>query len=471
MSQYQLLNDADLPALVEATLVVLEQVGVLCQNAELLEALAAWGAVVDRENEIARFPRTGVERFVEGLQTEYRRNGEPATPKPFPRLPSPALGTQVAQFVYDYKTGEKRPGNKQDFVDFIKFGDVLSGGHVGHCLLLAEVPPILEPLEAGLLLAEYAHEPGPPFAWNARQVEYLVEMGDILGRENWFTWGALCFAHPLRLDKDVADRFVPCVRSGGSAGFTAMPVPGMTTPITTAGFIVVSAAELISSWIAGRALNPHCPLYGSMWGGSLDMHTSTTTYSAFDGMRGAFATREFLRKWTGVVINAGGGEYCTAKHPGYFAAWEKAHKAMTIAAFTGEHPGIGQGMLEDGKTLCLVQLLLERELAEGVRLYSKPVDVSPETIGLDTILRVGFGLTGSYMDQDHTLEHFRDDTWLPETLDRSGYAGPEWEKRVLDRLQRKVEELLGAYRKPTDRDDRLAELRILVDRARRELLG
>ena len=470
MPQYELLNDADLLALTDATLGVLEEVGVLCQNAKMLDALEVWGAVVDRENEVAKFPRTRVEEFVAGLQSEFRRCDGDA-PRPFPRVGLPGLGTQVAQFVYDYKTGEKRPGNKGDFIELIKFGDVLSGGSVGHCLLLTDVLPLLEPLEAGLLLAEYAHNPGTPFAWNARQVDYLVEMGETLGRENWFTWGALCFAHPLRLDKDVADKFVPRVRAGGSAGFTAMPVPGMTTPVTTAGFIVVSAAELVACWIAGRAINPQCPLYGSMWGGSLDMRSGTTTYSAFDGMRCAFATVEFLRKWTGVVISAGGGEYCTAKHPGYFAAMEKAHKAMTIAAFTGRFPGIGSGMLEDGKTLCMVQLLLEREFARAHQFYSKPVEVSPETIALDTIIDVGFGIGKTYMDQDHTLDHFRDDTWLPEILDRSGYAGPEWEKTVLDRLQQKADELIAGYQKPEGREDQLARMREVVKRAQRELLG
>jgi len=468
MPQYELLKDVDVPALAEAALEVLEKVGILCQNGEILDALEEWGAIVDRENEVATFPRNLAERFVARLKDEF---GEPEdrAPRPFPRVGLPALGTQIAQFVHDYKKQEKRSGTKPHLIELVKFGDALQDGAVGHCLLLTDVPPIMEPLEAGLILAEYAHRPGPPFVWNTKQVDYLVEMGKILGQENWFCWGASCFAHPLRFDKDVADKFVPRVMGGGSAGFTAMPVPGMTTPVTTAGFIVVSAAELVGSWIAGRALNPQCPLYGSMWGGSLDMRSSIASYSAFDGMRCAFATYEFMLKWTGVTISAGGGEYCSAREPGYFAAWEKAHKAMTIAAFTGAHPSNGQGMLEEGKTLSPVQLLLEREVALGLQLYGKQVEVGPDTIALDTIIDVGFGIGKTYMNQDHTLDHFRDDTWLPPILDRSGYAGPEWEKAVLDKLQEKVDELIASYQKPEGREDKLAKMREVVERAKKEL--
>jgi len=295
-------------------------------------------------------------------------------------------------------------------------------------------------------------------------------MGNILGFDNWFNWGASCFAHPLRLDKDVADKFLRRAREGASVGFTQMPVGGVSTPITSAGFIAISAAEQLATWICGRALNPRVPLYGSMWGGSMDMATGTATYFALDGMRNALATAEFMGKWTGVHISPGGADYCSAKVPGYFAAWEKAYKAMTVAAFTGVNPGVGSGMVEDGKTLSPVQILLERELGMGIQLYSKQIEVTEETLALSTIVDVGFGIGTSYMNQDHTLNHFRDDTWLTPTIDRSGYNGPEWEQGVLDRLQDKVESLISGYQKPTGRDEQLAKMRAVVERARTELV-
>lgn len=469
MPRYELLKDADVPALAHATLSVLEKVGVLCQNADLLDALEKSGMIVDRTKEVARFPRELTEAFVEGLKKEV---GEPKadSPRPFPKVALPGLGTQVAQFIYDYREREKRPGNREDFIELVKLGDVLDDGVVGHCLLLTDVPPNLEPLEAAMVLAEYAHQPQGAFAWNIMQIDYLLEMGEILGIEHWYNWGATCFAHPLRFDKDVADRFVPRAQAGYGVGLTAMPVAGATTPVTTAGFIVVSSAELLATWIAGRAINRKVPLYGSMWGASMDMKTGATSYCAADGMRHAFAMAEFMRKWTGVEVHVGGGEYCDAKVPGYFAAWEKAYKAMTIAAFTGRHPNIGEGMLEQGKTLSPVQLLLERELRLGVQLYAKHVEVTPQTIALDTIIDVAFGLDRSYVGCDHTLDHFREDTWLPPIMDRSGYAGPEQEEAVLNRLQEKVDELIASYQKPEVDPDKLAKMRAVVERAQRELV-
>ena len=76
-----------------------------------------------------------------------------------------------------------------------------------------------------------------------------------------------------------------------------------------------------------------------------------------------------------------------------------------------------------------------------------------------------------YIDCDHTLAHFRRDTWLPPIMDRSGFAGPEQEQAVLDRLQEKVDELIAAYQKPEVAADRLAKMRRVVDRAAKALLA
>ncbi|MBC7288202.1 MAG: trimethylamine methyltransferase family protein, partial [Armatimonadetes bacterium] len=429
-------SDSEVEAIGEAVARILERVGILCQNQELLTALENAGAIVDREGERAYFPRSMVADYVERIRAKAsQQRGEDIVEFSPPGLPG--IGTQVAQLYYDYDSKQRRRGNKNDFITVIKLGDVLHGqGGVGHGLLLTDVPPMLEPLEAGMLLAEYAHNPGPPFAWNVRQVDYLVEMGQVLGLEQWFSWGAICFGHPLRFDRDVADRFVRRVREGHPTGLTAMPVAGVTAPVTAAGFVAMAAAEHLATWIAALALNPDVQLSGSMWAGSIDMRTGHVSYSAFDAMLYAFATVDFIERWCGIKIPVGGGEYCDAREPGMYAALEKAYKALLIAAFTGTHPGIGSGMLEEGKTLCPVQLLLERDLAGGLAHLGRPLIADEETLALELVEHIGLGFTENYLQADHTLAHFRDSCWLPQLIDRSGWAGAQTDEAVLASAQR-----------------------------------
>lgn len=470
MFQQSLLQESDVEPLAEGVFSTLERVGVLCQNEELLQAVEAAGARVEVEAERARFPRERQIEFVEQLRKErVAAPGEGHRSFTPPGMPS--LGGQIAQLFRDGEDASIRRGNREDFIAMMKLGEVLHGeSGVGHCLLLTDVPPLLEPLEAALLMAEYVSKPQPAFAWNVRQVDYLREMGEVIGRENWFSWGAICFAHPLRFDRDVADKFVRRVREGAATGLTAMPVAGVTTPVTLEGFIVVSAAEHLATWMAARALNPAVELSGSMWAGTPDPRTGQVSYSSHDAMLYGCAAVEFLRRWTGMEVTVGGGEYCSAKEPGLYAALEKAHKAMTIAAFTGRHPSIGQGMLDDGKVLSPAQLLIERDLAGGVQQYGRTAAPSGDTLAMEAIAAVDVGLGGSYFEQPHTLDHFRESLWLPALFDRSGWGGPEQEVEVVAKATRQVEELVASYQRREVDPDRLAQMRAVIEKARKELL-
>lgn len=466
------MRDHDVEALGDGVCRLLEQVGMKFQNETMLAALKEWGATVDDSTQIAKFPRRLLDRFVEDVRREYRRSGPDEAAVPFHAPDMPQIETQVAQYLYDYDAGERRPGKSEDYVEFIKLGDRLPGApDVGHCLLLTDVPPLVEPLEALLLQAEYAHRPQGVFAWNASQAAYLREMGDALGLERAYSFGAVCIAHPLRFDRAVADRYVMMIAEGHRGGLTAMPVAGLSTPITVEGFIVVSTAEQLGAWIAARAMNPKAPLGGSVWCGTPDMKIGHISFSNFDAMYYNVATVQFTRDWCGVEIVPSGPDYANAKRPGLYAVLEKAYKAMIVAAFTGAHPSIGGGMVDTGKVLSDVQLLLERDMTEGLQQFGRSIAATEERIGFPTILEVGTGDGASYFQSDHTALNFRSSLWLPELLDRTGWNGPESEARIMDRYRDKVRALTAEYQKPEGREGKLAAARRVVERARKELLS
>ncbi len=466
MFQTQLLRDEHVEPLAAAVCAVLEQTGVLIQQDELLQALDRLGARVDFAAQRARFPVPMTREYVASFRQQY--NG--TLHDRFAPPPRPRLDLQVAQYYYDWPTRRKRSGNREDFVALIKLGDVLHGeAGVGHCLLQAEVPPVLEPLYAALTLAEFARRPRWVYPMRADQRPYIEEMGAILGADDDFCcWTALCFAHPLRFDREPADRLVAQARAGVPVGLVAMPVAGITTPVTVEGFIAVAAAEVVAGWICGRAINPEVPLGGSMWAATVDMRTGQPSYSAPDAMYMAFAVCEFLRRWTGFPFPPGAGEYCDSAQPGLYAVMEKAYKAMMVAAFTGYHPGLGQGMLECGKTLAPVQLLLERDFVPSLDLYGGDVQPVSERIALPTIAEVDLGLETNFLQSDHTLRFFRQSVWLPELFPRAGWTGAGDELAILDRAQAEFEELLGDYRKPEGREDQLAAMRQVLKRAAKD---
>lgn len=470
MFQTHLMKDQDVEPLAEGVMSVLERVGVLCENDELCRALAEWGAEVDFERQRVRFPRRAVGEFVDGLRKEFSEQPH-SRGEAFGAPGLAGISTQVAQLYHDAETDETRSSDGAGFVELVKLGSVLHpDSPVGHVLSMTDVPPLLEPFRAGLLLAEWATIPGAPFVWRVDQVDWMIEMGHALGRENWFTWGAVCFAHPLRFDRDTVGKFVRRVREGTPTGLTGMPVAGVSTPVTVEGFVVVSTAEHVATWIACRALNPTVALSGSMWGGSVDMKTGAVSYSAPDAMLYSFAAVEFIRRWTGFRMPVGSGEYCDAKKPSLYAALEKAYKAMTVSAFTGQPASPGTGLIDEGKTMSAVQFLLDREFALATASLSRTLDPTPENLGLEAAFEVGIGLETNYLETQHTLRHFRDCLWLPRIIERVRWNGAETEARAIEAAKVKLRELIAQYRKPEDREERLAAMRQVYERAKAALL-
>jgi trimethylamine:corrinoid methyltransferase-like protein len=385
----------------------------------------------------------------------------------------PTLGTDIAPLYYDWPSRSRRGSNTPDFIRLLQLGEMLHGATgVGHCLTPTDVPPAIEPLHSACVMAEYVSKPVGVYCFRADQRPYLQEMADILGvGDQLLAWGAICFAHPLRFDREPAGRFVLMARAGVAVGLTAMPAAGVSTPITPEGFMAMTAAEQVAGWIAGRALNPAVPLGGSMWAGTVDMRTGTVSYSAPDAMYMAFCSIEFIRRWTGVSIPPGSGEYTDAKEPGLYAVLEKMYKAMMVAAFTGRHPGVGSGMLECGKTMCPVQLLLERDFLGSLDLFAHTIDPTPENLAFDTMLEVGLGFGRNYFESLHTLHSFRGNVWLPNLMARDGWRGGAQDETLLAKAQAQMTELVAQYRKPEDREEKLIRMRAVMERARHALRG
>ena len=470
MFERSLLTDGDVEQLGQAATTVLEKVGALYQNQHILEALDANGAKVDYARQVATFPKEMTREFLDAI----RKETPPADDSGHRRFSAPGMGGmfhQLSQYFYDYETRERRLGNKADYIQMIKLGDVLyreSG--VGQCMLLSDVPAPVEPLESTLLQFEYAHRPRGAYVQDVRQIDYLHEMEDISGVQDLVWLANVGFSSPLRLGKDIADRFVYAIKKGRPASLYVMTVSGAGTPVTVAGTIAACAAEFLANWMAARALNPDCGLGAGAWIATMDMRTGEASYSACDAMIRNFSVREFMRRWTGVHIGAGGAVYNAAKVPGLYSALEKAHCAMTVAAFTGSHTGVVSGHLDGGLTISPVQLVLDIEMAKALAHLGRPIEVNEETIGLDTMLAVGHAEDTNYMESEHTLRHFRSSLWLPEIMERPGWAGAETEERVLDKAQQRVNELIAAYEKPQVDEDMLAKLRAVVAKARKHLL-
>ena len=82
---------------------------------------------------------------------------------------------------------------------------------------------------------------------------------------------------------------------------------------------------------------------------------------------------------------------------------------------------LGAGLLHGSRIFSFEQLLMDCEIFDIIYQVMKGIEVSDETLALDTVHAVGPG--GNYLAQKHTRRHMRE-IWLPKYFDRRTYE--EW---------------------------------------------
>jgi len=473
----QLFSESDLDRLHEATLRVLERTGLRVYGDEFLAALARSGAQVDHAHRMVRFPRAMVEALIaERRRTPWQPLREREEPGPQLQL---GLSGVIAPFYYDYEHRLRRAATRDDLLDTIRWAevDLSPQREVDLAVTMVAVAPPVEPIVAYELLLEHTTRPGRAYTTDHSQIPFLVELATVYYGKPVFPRGPDFMTSPLTFGSRLAEHTAAAIRAGQrhfSCG--VMPICGGNAPMTVAGNVVISAAELLGMWLVIKALAPDAALSGGACNGIIDLRKGTPSFNAPEALLADLGVCElFNRRYGGGVTVAAGPDYIDAALPGIQAAYERTYRAMAIAAFVGEHFQLGgQGTLNAGQIFSPEQFILEQDLSEGLWRFGQGIEVSDETIGLETIAAVGAGEGKSFLDTEHTLRHFRE-TWFPRYLYRGVYMDDAAEhgrdREMLDAAHAHYRESIARYIPPALDDAKVKEMRRIVERARQAIGG
>jgi trimethylamine--corrinoid protein Co-methyltransferase len=116
------------------------------------------------------------------------------------------------------------------------------------------------------------------------------------------------------------------------------------------------------------------------------------------------------------------------------------------------------GYLDFGLTGSLAELVMVAEFIARDRRLLADIEVSPETLAVDVLVKVGPG--GDFLGQRHTSRHLRDSQWRPALLNRMSHD--RWlESGALDlteKARRKAGELVATHQAPPLAGDLVARI-------------
>jgi trimethylamine--corrinoid protein Co-methyltransferase len=140
--------------------------------------------------------------------------------------------------------------------------------------------------------------------------------------------------------------------------------------------------------------------------------------------------------------------------------------SIIMAALTGANLVHDVGYTGSGSQGSLYQLVMCDEIISMVKRFMRGITVDDEALALDVIDKVGPG--GHYLGEDHTMKHFKSETWFPTLINRMRYD--EWKNAagassMGDRVAQKMREILKNHEVPALPDDILKQIDDIIQKA------
>jgi trimethylamine--corrinoid protein Co-methyltransferase len=234
-------------------------------------------------------------------------------------------------------------------------------------------------------------------------------------RKRHYISAMLCTMSPLMLDGTATDAAMVWAENHVPIHITGMAQAGISGPVTTAGDLVVNHAETLAVVCIMQAYSPGAPVtYGSVLS-SMDPRTGSYMGGAPESTLLCSGAVQ-MAKYCKLPIHIG-GLGSGAKIPGIQASLENMSMAMDCARVGGEVVN-GLGVPDGSTLLSYEQFLLDHEIARMTIKIFKGFEVTPETLAVDLIKKVGIG--GSYLSQMHTMKHMKD-VMIPMLWDSDPY--------------------------------------------------
>ncbi|MGA9263030.1 MAG: trimethylamine methyltransferase family protein [Desulfobacterales bacterium] len=405
----QVINEAQIAQLHEATLDVLQRTGVKITHPRALEILSAAGARVNGgrvkmpgwlvEDAIRKAPS----RIVLGTRTGKRTV--------FLELDKSFFGPSLDCVDYmDPKTHARVRFNSEHVKVTAALCDALPNFQWCMTIGMAEdVPADIADRIIARNVFEHCEKPLVFCCKDTNSVKDTYEMALLLcgGKENFDE--APTIVHysepisPLVYFDPAMDKLIYCAEN--RIPLINFPAPQCcgSSPATFAGTLVQASAESLSGLVVHQLVNPGAPFIYGAFTTIMDMRTTIFSYGAVEMSLMTAAMAQMAQYYRLPFFGTAGAtdaKFCDAQ-----AGAEAALQILSAAA-------AGSGLVHDcsswmdhGSVASPEFMVLVHDIVDSVNHYMEGISVTEETLALDVINRVGPG--GHYLQDAHTLDHFR----------------------------------------------------------------
>lgn len=379
--------------------------------------------------------------------------------------PAPSYG---APFIYD-KDGNKRVGGIEDYVKFVKLyhqdrNFKMNGGVICQP---GDIP--IDSATSLMFYAAFTHSDKCMFTGCGKreEIQDMFKMAEaaygskeeLIAKPRFTT--IIDTITPLTLDTHMTDTMMLFVEYGQPIIVASCAMGGTTAPVTMGGPIAYTNAEVLATIALAQMIRPGTPvMYGSQ-STTADLRNGAIASGSPEGAI-VYKYCTEMAKFYGLP-SRGGGSLTDSKVVNAQAGYESMLTYLTCAHNDMNLIVHAAGILDGYQAISFEKMILDFQVIELANRYLKDtyIDDQDEAIPVDLMCEIGHD--GTYLAEDHTIDHCREEVTVPYLSVCGQCADP---KNQFDtNIQNKMMQYLNSYQKPEVAPEVLAKMReILMNR-------
>lgn len=401
----------------EASLEILENIGVLVHCEKAREIFAKNGCIVASKTGLVKLPRKIVETYRQAFVPQFTFRGrDPQFDRTIPDDRPLIVTASSAPNVIDPVTGEERRAVSADIANIAFLINELPGYDVFSISTLADDAP-----EGQLSLSRFypalknCLKPVRSNTPNMKELLQVLELGALIaGSDDAYKERPLVNHHccpvvsPLTMDATITEQLIYLTENNLPVYCTIAPNGGMTSPMSLIGTLALGNAEFLAVSVLMQMIRPESPLIYAVLATIADMRKGNYAPGGIETGILQMGHCQMARFYN---VPSGGYVGLTNAHLDDAQSGYETGMSATSALLGGADMFNMGGLLSSLLTFDFGKAVIDNEIGLMLKRIHRGLEFSAEDLCLDQISRVGNG--GSYMDQLDTFNRMRTTALLP----------------------------------------------------------
>ncbi|MDX2512326.1 MAG: trimethylamine methyltransferase family protein [Desulfobacterales bacterium] len=431
---YKPLSEAQVSTIHERALDLIEECGMTYEQDlyDVLIPLKEAGCTINELKKRIYFPRQLVKKMIAkapGEFTLFSRDGDNNLEVGKNRVYAGTGGTAIR--ILDLDTGEARQTVLKDTHNVARIVEEMENIHffqspcVPHDLPVEhyDVNIVFSAMMATKKHIMYGCNSDSSLRDTFRMVSHIVGGDDILKEKPVFSVSSCIIISPMKFCTQSTRNVLTAAELDIPTTVTSAPMSGSTSPMTMAGTLLQTHAEVLA---AITLVQVHHPGARVLYGGLPGMADMRSMGYQGGGVECGMMTAAIHQLSQHIDVP----NYCSSglsdsKIPDAQAGWEKAYTTCLAIISGNNYIHHAAGMLESMLCIAYEQYIIDDEIiGHGCKLL-EGINTDEDHLAFDAIQAVGPG--GNYLASDHTLAHIRTEYFMGNGVSDKG-SRDDWIK-------------------------------------------